>query len=110
MGPLMHIPFLILVPYSMVWLLEENKTSRNIKRNSHEANSILTAAKIHYGFVLYTTCITAVSTTLDSITFIKWTNANREEGVAKHAIRLSLVGRLCVKEIETTRWFSDGKG
>jgi hypothetical protein len=78
MGPLMHLPFLILVPYSMVWLLEDSKIrsggSSSIigKNSSHQANSILTATKIHYCFVLYTTCISAVSTAVDSVTFIKW--------------------------------------
>lgn len=54
----------------MVWLVKDKKHIGT--RSSQEANSILTAAKIQYGFVLYTTCITAVSTAMDSVTFIKW--------------------------------------
>ena len=60
-GPIMHVPFYIVVPYSIYWLL------------TREADDIATPpSNIHYRFVVYTTIITSISLVLDTMTFIKW--------------------------------------
>ena len=60
-GPIMHVPFYIVVPYSIYWLL------------TREADDIATPpSNIHYRLVVYTTIITSISLVLDTMTFIKW--------------------------------------
>lgn len=58
-GPIMHIPFLAVVPASFHWLISEHN-------HLHKDDASL------YYFIAYTTSITSVSLVLDAVTFCKW--------------------------------------
>ena len=64
----MHIPFYILVPYSIKWLLLVDSIASDgnalFSSNNNDA--------IHYAFIVYTTILTTVSLFLDTITLFKW--------------------------------------
>lgn len=66
-GPWMHIPFYGLVPYAIWWLWTESPTQYH--HQEVEGDVVL---PLHYWFVAYTTCITAVSCLLDAVVFIKY--------------------------------------
>ncbi len=59
MAPVMHLPFFILVPYSIHWLFTTPSPESGVD-------------KFHYGWVMYTTIITAISCVLDAIVAVKW--------------------------------------
>ena len=56
-GPIMHIPFLLVVPASIQWL-------QNTDNQTDDVNM--------YRFIAYTTAITAISLLLDMKTFVDW--------------------------------------
>jgi hypothetical protein len=63
MGPIMHAPFLLLVPVGIRWiLLQQNE----------DMTRLALKERVHFYFVVYTTIITTISLVLDGLVFVKW--------------------------------------
>ena len=59
-GPLIHIPFLLLLPVSYHWIFHQ-----------HMGDDTSLILRVHYDFIVYTTIITTISWVLDAMTTIK---------------------------------------
>jgi len=65
MGPVMHVPFYLLVPASYVWLVNERKTLTS-------ADSVSSKDVVQYWFIWYTTIITSISLLSDTKVMVKY--------------------------------------
>ena len=71
-GPIMHTPFYVVVPYSIYWLLLLSAEASSSSDDAITTTSTTITSTIHYRFVVYTTILTSISLVLDTMTFVKW--------------------------------------